>query len=143
MESDFLDRRRVARGSRRQWIRHLVLSILFWLTYLIYWRIVLRRGVEHEASLALGLLALFAILQFAATQAWITHNRRLARRYDGRRRARRARPLDSGTDFMGRRLRVSPPGTDLTTVPVVVIRATGSEKWFEAELRLDGEVREA
>jgi hypothetical protein len=124
-------------------VRHVVLSILFWATYVVYWRVVLKRGVEHEASLALGLLALFAILQFAATQAWITHNRRLARKHEGRRTVRHARPTEDRTDFLGRDLRVFPAGTDLTAVPVIVIRNHGNEKWFEAELRLGDRAREA
>jgi len=137
------DRRRVARVPRGRWIRHFVLSALMWITYVAYWRIVLRRGVENEAPLALGLLALFSILQFAATQAWITHNRRLARKHEGRRKTRRARPREERTDFLGRELRVFPAGTDLTAVPVIVVRAHGDEKWFEAELRLDREARGA
>jgi membrane protease YdiL (CAAX protease family) len=120
-----------------------VLSVVFWITYVVYWRIVLRRGVEHEASLAFGLLALFAILQFAATQAWVTHNRRLARKHRGRRVVRQARPGDARTDFLGRSLRLFPAGMDLTTVPVIVVRTREREKWFEAELLLGEDVREA
>lgn len=122
--------------SRSQSVRHLVLSILLWATYLLYWRVVLARGVEREAVLALGLLGLFVLLQLAFTQAWIVHNRRLSKRYDGRRTARPVDRVHPGADFLGRRLRVFPPGTDLTAVPVIVIRVDEHEKCLEAGLEL-------
>ncbi|MBZ0268706.1 hypothetical protein K8I85_11160 [bacterium] len=137
------ERRRVARTPRGRWIRHLILSIVLWITYLVYWRVVLARGVEREATLALGLLALFAILQFAATQAWVAHNRLLHRRHGNRREARRARPSEASTDFLGRTVHVMPPGTDLTSVPYLVVRTSGEDKWIEAELRLDRKARGA
>ncbi len=123
--------------SRSQSVRHLVLSILLWATYLLYWRVVLARGVEREAALALGLLGLFVLLQLAFTQAWIVHNRRLSKRYDGRRAARPVDRVHPVADFVGRRLRVSPPGTDLTAVPVIVIRVDEHEKCLEAGLELE------
>lgn len=130
------ERRRVARTPRSRWIRHLILSVVLWITYVVYWRVVLARGVEREATLALGLLGLFAILQFAATQAWVAHNRLLYRRHRDRREHRRARPSDVSTDFLGRTVHVVPHGTDLTSVPYLVVRTDAENKWIEAELRL-------
>jgi hypothetical protein len=104
---------------------------------------VLKRGVEREATLALGLLGMFAILQFAATQAWVAHNRLLYRRHRDRREARRARPSEASTDFLGRTVHVVPAGTDLTAVPYIVVRTSGDDKWIEAELRLGERAEEA
>ncbi|GJM43367.1 MAG: hypothetical protein DHS20C21_02090 [Gemmatimonadota bacterium] len=128
---------------RRQIVRHLVLSVLLWLTYVLYWRVVVARGVEREAALALGLLGLFVVLQVAFTQAWIAHNRALSQRHQGRRCVRRPAGAAAEEDFMGRKILVMPQGTDLTTVPVIVVRVNGVEKRFEAGLPLEENVREA
>lgn len=144
MNSPDPDRHGMVETPRRQLVRHLILSILLWLTYVIYWRVVVARGVEREAALALGLLGLFVILQIAFTQAWIAHNRALARRHAGRRGARARMPMGPATDFLGRTIRVAPAETDLTTVPVVVVRVNDTEKRFEAGLSFGEEAaREA
>jgi hypothetical protein len=128
-------------GSRpraQQVVRHLVLSIALWITYVLYWRVVLRRGVESEAAIALLLLGLFVILQILFTQAWILHNRMLARAHAGRRQARPMAPPALPTDFLGRRVEVVPAGTDLSTVPVVIIRSDETGKRYEAGIDLGG-----
>jgi len=118
-------------------VRHLLLSAVLWATYVLYWRIVLSRGVEHEATLSLGLLGLFVVLQFLFTQAWIQHNRRLSSPRRNRRRARAEVDGPPPTDFLGRRLRAWPPNSDLTRTPYVLVRIDGEEKCFEAGLRLE------
>ncbi len=128
------------RPRTQQVVRHLVLSVALWITYVLYWRVVLRRGVESEASLALLLLGLFVLLQILFTQAWILHNRRIARVHAGRRVERPAVPPMSPEDFLGRRVEVVPAGTDLTTVPVVVVRADEHGKRYEAGIELGTDV---
>ena len=122
--------------SKGRAIRHFIFSAALWLTYVIYWRVVLVRGVEREARLAGILLVLFLVLQTLFTQTWIAHNRGLARRHAQRRRARPAQVAAQSQDFLGRDLRVLPSDSDLTRVPVVVVRVDGEEKWFEAGLPL-------
>ena len=115
-------------------IRQLVFSALLWITYALYWRVVLGRGVEREARLAGIILGAFVLLQFLLTQSWIAHNRRLARRVGARRQQRTMvedvpRPT---TDFLGRGLSTVPANADLTRVPLVIVRVEGTEKRFEA-----------
>ena len=113
---------------------HLVLSALLWVTYVLYWRVVLVRGVEREAGLSLLLLGLFIVVQIVFTQAWILHNRRLASPRRNRRRNRLAGRPAPEADFLGRRLRSWPEESDLTRAPWVVIRVEGEEKRFETGL---------
>ena len=123
----------VARVRRSQAVRHVILSIGLWATYLLYWRIVLSRGVESDAGIAFVLLGLFVVVQVAAIQAWVLHNRRIARTHAGRRRSRIPAPALAGSDFHGRRIRVLPEGSDLRRVPMIVVTVdpeTG-EKRFE------------
>jgi len=136
----------VARAGRTQVVRHVLLSAALWAAYVLYWRIVLSRGVEREASLAFGLLGLFIVLQVAATQAWVFHNRRLARHHAGRRRSRAPAPSAPTSDFHGRRIRVMPEGSDLRRVPMVIVAVDeeADEKRFETGFglsRISGERR--
>ena len=39
-------------------IRHLLLSAVLWFNYVLYWRVVLERGVDREAPVSLGLLGI-------------------------------------------------------------------------------------
>lgn len=113
-------------------IRHFILSAALWITYVIYWRVVLVRGVEHEARLAGILLLLFLVLQLLLTQTWIAHNRSLARRHATRRQIRPNAPPEDPHDFLGRDLQTLPSDSDLKRVPVVIVRVVGGEKRFEA-----------
>ncbi|MEZ5065095.1 MAG: hypothetical protein R3B81_10195 [bacterium] len=126
----------IQNAGRFRWARHLVLSVLLWITYVIYWRIVLSRGVEGEAAFAIGLLGLFVILQVAFTQAWIAHNRRISRRHASRRTERPRGAALPQHDFLGRVLRVEPGAGDLKSVPLVVVRIEDArnEKRFETGL---------
>jgi hypothetical protein len=114
--------------------RHLVLSAALWVTYLLYWKVVLSRGVQREAPLSLGILGGFVLLQLLVTNAWIVHNRRIWRR--DRRRDRPPADAPPVTDFLARRLSTWPPDSDLTRASCVVVRIVGPEKRFEAGLRL-------
>jgi hypothetical protein len=127
---------RQPKSSRARWhaFRHFAFSAALWITYALYWRVVLVRGVEREARIAGILLALFLVLQVLLTQTWVAHNRSLARRHAERRRARPAPAAAQLRDFLGRDLRVLPTDSDLTRVPVVVVRVDGEEKSFEAGL---------
>jgi hypothetical protein len=129
-------RQKGTRPRTQQVVRHLILSIALWITYVLYWRVVLRRGVESEAAIALLLLGLFVILQILFTQAWILHNRMLARTHADRRQVRPVAAPMLPTDFLGRRVEVVPAGTDLTTVPVVIVRAGETDKRYEASIDL-------
>ena len=133
----------VTRVSRWRAIRHFVFSAALWITYAIYWRVVLGRGIEREARLAGILIVLFLVLQVLLTQTWVAHNRGLARRHGQRRRARPDAPVAESQDFLGRDLRVMPSDSDLTRVPVVVVRIAGDEKHFEAGLPLPGSPKES
>ena len=114
--------------------RHLVLSVALWVTYVLYWKIVLSRGVQREAPLSLGILGGFVLLQLLVTHAWIGHNRRIWRR--DRRRDRPPAESLPATDFLARRLSTWPPDSDLTRASCVVVRVVGPDKRFEAGLRL-------
>jgi hypothetical protein len=117
----------VPRGAA---VRHLVLSVALWITYVVYWRVVLSRGIAREAPLSFLILAVFALFQFLLTQGWIAHNRDLASRHAGRRR--RYPPVDApiGSDFLGRDL-VLPAENDLRHAARVVVRVEGDRKVFE------------
>jgi hypothetical protein len=132
----------VARGTA---LRHLLLSIALWATYASYWRVVLSRGVEREATLALLLLFFFVVLQFSFTQAWIAHNQRLSRRHAGR-RARRPPPRPPAeVDFVGRRILLEGALEEVQRAPLVVIHVENGTKRFEAvrapAVRLAGKAR--
>jgi len=137
------DARPVARVRRSLFLRHFVFSAALWVTYALYWRVVLDRGVEREARFAGLLLALFIVLQMLLTQSWIAHNRRVARRWIGRRQERPAAPPEPAADFLGRSFAASPGGADLTRVPVVIVRIEGGVKRFEAGMTLPEEGRAA
>jgi hypothetical protein len=135
----------VARAGRIPVLRHVILSVALWATYVLYWWIVVSRGLERDVRLAVGLLGLFIVLQVASTQAWILHNRRLARRHEGRRSRREAGPPAPGHDFLGRRILVWPEDTDLSRVPMVVVEIDDEkgEKRFSAGLGTGSGVAEA
>jgi hypothetical protein len=119
----------VPRGAA---VRHLILSIALWITYVVYWKVVLSRGVSREAPLSFLILAVFAVFQFLLTQGWIAHNRELASRHAGRRR--RYPIVDTAgadADFLGRDL-VLPAENDLRHAAHVVVRVEGDRKVFEA-----------
>lgn len=118
-------------------VRHLLMSAALWATYVIYWKIVVERGVQREATISFALLGLFVLLQILFTQAWILHNRRLSAPARNRRKARVAPAAVPETDFLGRRLSRWPPGADLTRTPCIVVRVDGPEKRFETGLHLD------
>jgi hypothetical protein len=118
---------RVPRGAA---LRHLLLSIALWATYVIYWRVVLARGLAPEAPLSFLILALFALLQFGLTQGWIAHNRGLAHRHAGRRRRRALTQLPADEDFLGRHF-VLPSEAELRQAARVVVRLDGDQKVFE------------
>jgi hypothetical protein len=136
------DAQPLARVRRSLLLRHYALSALLWITYALYWRVVLHRGVEREARIAAILLGLFVLLQFLMTQGWIAHSRRLARRHEQRRRERPGAKPPRTADFLGRSLRAHPETADLTRVPVVIVRVEGGEKRFEAGLSLPAERRD-
>jgi heme A synthase len=120
-------------GVRRSSVvRHVILSVAMWLVYVLYWRIVLSRGVEREARLAFLLLGVFVVLQVLVTAAWVAHNRSVAARHRSRRRERSRASAEEPLDCLGHRLRTLPEGGDLRTVPVVIVRIEGEEKRFEA-----------
>ncbi|MFN8179355.1 MAG: hypothetical protein U0167_15600 [bacterium] len=115
---------------------HFALSAAMWVTYALYWRVVLVRGVENEARLAGILLAIFLVLQALLTESWITYNRELSRRHAQRRRDRPAAAAGDERDFVGRIQHVFPEGGDLTRVPVILVRVEGDEKIFEGGIPL-------
>jgi hypothetical protein len=116
--------------------RHLVLSTALWVTYALYWKVVLSRGVQREAPLSLAILGGFVLLQLLVTHAWIAHNRRLSTRHRDRRQSRPPADVPPESDFLARRLSAWPADSDLTRASCVVVRVVGPEKRFEAGLRL-------
>jgi hypothetical protein len=124
----------VARVRRSLVIRHFAFSAAMWITYALYWRVVLGRGVEREARLAGILLGVFILLQLLLTQGWIAHNRRVERKHHTRRRLRPDAVPAKSEDFLGRSVGAFPEDADLTRVPVVVVRVEGGVKRFEAGL---------
>jgi hypothetical protein len=117
----------VPRGAA---IRHLLLSAALWITYVVYWRVVLSRGISREAPLSFLILVVFALFQFLLTQGWIAHNRDLAIRHAGRRRRHPAVDGPAGSDFLGRDL-VLPAENDLRHAAHVIVRVEGDRKLFE------------
>jgi hypothetical protein len=129
-------------SPRPAFLRHVLVSAALWVTYVVYWRIVLGRGVGAEARLSVVILGLFVVLQLLLTLAWIAHNRSIARDREGR---RYRRPVSSDVmtqDFLGRTLQPYPPSVDLTRAAVVTVRVDGDVKRFEAGIPL-GEARAA
>lgn len=123
-------------------LRHGLFSAALWITFVVYWNLVLGRGVGGEARTTVLILTLFIVLQTLLTIGWVAHNRRLARRFAGRRRARSAVSRRVTTDFLGRRLEFDPADFDLASAPVIRIRVDGEVKRFETRLAL-GEARSA
>lgn len=136
------DRRPVTPARRWPAVRHFLFSALLWLTYVLYWRVVLHRGIESEARLSAILLGLFVLLQGLLTAAWISHNRGLDRRHAGRRRTRPEAPPAPSSDFVGRTFEEFPTGSDLRNAPVVVVRIEEGRKRFEVALDLGDERRD-
>ena len=132
----------VARVRRSRVARHFVLSAAMWITYALYWRVVLGRGVEREARFAGILLGIFILLQVLLTQGWIAHNRRIERKHSQRRQLRPEAVPANGQDFLGRSVGAYPEDADLTRVPVVVVRVDGGVKRFEAGMVLPEPRRE-
>ena len=118
-------------------LRHVVLSLVLWVTYVLYWKIVLGRGIDSAARFSLVLLGLFVALQVLFTVGWILHNDRLARVHAGRRRARPVIARTVEQDFLGRRIAAFPEGVDLTQAPVITIRIDDGVKRMEAGLTFD------
>ena len=111
-------------------VRHLILSAALWVTYVLYWRVVLQRGVAREAPISFLILAGFAVLQVGFTAAWIAHNRSLSKRHAGRRVRRPDAEAPEVTDFLGRSLEV-PSEADLRHAPCVVVRVEDDRKVFD------------
>lgn len=127
----------VSHARRSSVVRHVLLSVLMWLTYVLYWRVVVSRGVERDAQIAFFVLGLFIVFQVLTTQVWILHNRAKAKAHEGRRAVRAAGPPAPGSDFLGRRVRVFPTGADLHAARRVVVRIEDddqSEKIFETDV---------
>ena len=124
-------------SHRSSAVRHVVFSIALWATYVLYWKIVLDRGVDPAARFSLVLLGLFIALQVLFTIAWILHNDRIARVHAGRRRARPASARIVKQDFLGRHIAVFPEGVDLTQAPVITIRVEDGRKRMEAGMTFD------
>jgi len=118
-------------------LRHVLFSLALWVTYVLYWKIVLDRGVDSAARFSLILLGLFIALQVLFTVGWIFHNDRLSRVHAGRRRARPAAGRNPAEDFLGRRIEAFPEGVDLTQAPVITIRVEEGVKRMEAGLTFD------
>jgi hypothetical protein len=118
-------------------LRHVLLSLALWVTYILYWKIVLDRGVDSAARFSLVLLGLFVALQVLFTVGWILHNDRLARVHAGRRRARPPTTRTVEQDFLGRRIAAFPEGVDLTQAPVITIRIEDGLKRMETGLTFD------
>ncbi len=129
-------------GPRSVLLRHVIFSGALWVTYVVYWRIVLGRGVGAEARLSIIILGLFVVLQMLLTLAWIAHNRNVSRVHEGRRSGRPVVTRQVTEDFLGRSLQPYPPSVDLTRAMVVTVRVDGDIKRFEAGLPL-GEARAA
>jgi hypothetical protein len=129
-------------SSRSTLLRHVILSGALWVTFVVYWRIVLGRGVASEARLSIVILGLFIALQLLLTLAWVAHNRNVSRVHQGRRSGRPASTVRVTKDFLGRSLEPYPPTVDLTRAMVVTVRVDGNVKRFEAGLPL-GEARAA
>ena len=140
MKEETPERTPVEGVRRSAVIRHVLLSVALWVTYALYWRVVLSRGVEREARLAGVLLGLFVLLQILSTAAWVLHNGQMARRHGTRRKERApVAPAAIEQDFLGRRLRTFPTDGDLRRVPVIVVRVEEGEKRFEAGMPLEPE----
>ncbi len=123
-------------------LRHALFSAAMWITFAIYWNLVLGRGIGREARVTLVFLALFVLLQISFTLAWVGYNRGIARRFAGRRNRRPPAERRVEADFLGRRLEFDPPEFDLTTAPSIRIRVVGDVKRFETRLAL-GDARAA
>ena len=115
---------------------HGVLSIVLWITFVFYWRIVLRRGVEQEVVWAVFVLGLFLIFQLATTYGWIQHNRRLSRKYRARRQERTTPPPFPVQDFHGKRIEAYPGGESLGAAAHVWIHSGEASKRFSAGFSL-------
>jgi hypothetical protein len=65
---------------------HVIISIAMWGLFAYYWRIVLGREIGPSTLRALTILGLTVVAGLLATLAWVSHNKRLARKFAGRRR---------------------------------------------------------
>lgn len=100
-------------------LMHVIISIAMWGLFAYYWRVVLGREIGPSTVRALAILGLTVVAGLLITLAWVSHNKRLARKFAGRRRqtpAASAPVLEH--DTIGRA--VVQPGLDLLRAARVV-----------------------
>lgn len=109
---------------------HVIVSIAMWCLFGYYWRVVLGREIGPSTVRALLILAVTVIVGLLITLAWVGHNKRLARRFAGRRRQpRQSGPPALVQDTIGRA--VIHPGLDgLRAAGVVDITADQEAKTY-------------
>lgn len=109
---------------------HVIVSIAMWCLFGYYWRVVLGREIGPGTVRALMILGLTVIIGLAATLAWVSHNKRLARKFAGRRRqSRPAGPPTLERDTIGRAV-VHPELDLLRAARVVDITADHEHKTY-------------
>lgn len=103
-----------------------------WLLFALWWRVVLVKESTSFLLYALSIVGIGVVLVFAASVAWVQHNKRLARR--GRRGNASAYLTRAWTeDALGRQV-VLPPHRLLTTARVITLRAEGEAKQYEIDV---------
>ena len=118
------------RGSPPRIVLHGVLTVLGWILFAYFWRIVTMVGLSAGARTALAAMGIFLVMVLVLTTWWIAHNLRIARR-NRRRRARE--PVEKLYLFDACGLRVEMPDHALMkSASVIEIAIDDSRKTYRA-----------
>lgn len=112
-------------------LMHVIISIAMWGLFAYYWRVVLGREIGPSTMRALAILGLTVVAGLLVTLAWVSHNKRLARKFAGRRRHTPTASLPVLThDTIGRDV-VQPGLEALRAARVVDITADERSKTYQ------------
>jgi len=89
-------------------VLHAIVAVLLWVLFGYYWWIVLRQPMNPDTQMALTILAILTLASILYITFWILHNIRIYRTQH-RRKERRKVELETGRDYLGRRIVIDDP----------------------------------
>ena len=109
---------------------HVLVSIALWCLFGYYWKVVLDRELGPGTLHAMSILGAVVVAGLVVTVAWISHNLRLARKFEGRRKGVQvAPPARLERDTIGRPIG-HPPLAALREAPVIDIHTDHERKVY-------------
>ena len=89
-------------------VLHAIVAVLLWVVFGYYWWIVLRQPMNPDTQMALTILAILTLASILYITFWIFHNIRI-HRTQHRRKERRKVEIETGRDYLGRRIVIDDP----------------------------------